>query len=275
VSNIVIADNLLLGHHLGIDMASPAGHLRYHVVVANNISDINLAEIRGSVMRFVNYDDVVVRDNRQPTPTNREMAMVSAVGSCNVTSVNNDLVRPHSDQMDTVTPRAVCPDPPAWHPVLPANFFAGQRLTIDAGNTSTTAVTCTSVTNCTGYLAELADHAKVVTSKLDPGSPPLKPSDRTMLMGNVQFSIPIRNGNYRVTMTFVEPELTSSAQRRINVESERERKLVGFDPYASTGGRGRVVHRGFDVTVGDGTLEIRVSGGAVPAVVSFITIDRA
>ena len=52
-------------------------------------------------MRFVNYDDVVVRDNVQPTPANRHMSMVDAVDSCNITSVNNDLGAPGSGQLIT------------------------------------------------------------------------------------------------------------------------------------------------------------------------------
>jgi hypothetical protein len=36
-----------------------------------------------------------------------------------------------------------------------------------------------------------------------------------------------------------------------------------------------MVHRAFDVTVGNGTLEIRFGGGDVPAIVSYITVVRA
>jgi hypothetical protein len=248
--------------------------VRHDVVFTDNVSDTANADVRGSVMRFFNYDNVVVSNNVQPTPSNRRQAMVDAVRSCNVVAEKNDL-GDDLRQLQVDSPRTNClaaaaKSAGAIPPPAPT-VFDGQRLAIDAGNASAGAVTCAAAEDCNGYLTELGPRAKVVTAN----APDLAMADRTILMGNMQFSIPIRNGTYRVTMSFVEPAFHSAGKRRFNVDSENQRMLLAFDPYDRAGGIDKRVHRGFDVTVGDGTLNIRFGGGSVPAIVSYITIVRA
>ena len=274
VSDVFVTRNTLHAHSMGVDMVAPDGRLRHNVEFTGNVSDTANATPRGAVMRFFNYDGVIVRDNVQPTPWNRLQAMVVAVQSCNVVSENNDLgddVR----QLVIDSPRAGCLVQTAANPGAPANFFDGQRLAIDVGNLTTSAVSCTDAAHCDGYLTELGPHAKLVTASVPADGPVLGVADRTMLMGNILFSIPIRNGTYRVTMSFVEPAFRGPGLRRFNVDSEDQRRLLAFDTYERSGGTGLRVHRAFNVTVGDGTLEIRFGGGEVPAIVSYITVVRS
>src|SRR5207247_1593926 len=147
VSGVVASHNTLHGHSMGVDMVAPDGRLRHDVAFIDNVSDQANATIRGSVMRFFNYDGVVVRDNVQPTPSNRTQAMVDAVQSCNVVSENNDL-GDDLRQLETVSPRTDCGAGTARDTGAPTTVFDGERLDIDAGGASTGAVSCVDVANC-------------------------------------------------------------------------------------------------------------------------------
>ncbi|MDQ1381672.1 MAG: hypothetical protein QOJ71_2391 [Actinomycetota bacterium] len=271
VSDIVVAANTLRGHGMGIDLLGPDGSTRYGVIVAANVSDTQVASTRGSVMRFVNYQGVAVRNNVQPTPTNRQMAMVSAVSSCNVDVTGNDLSPGGIGQLKSSAPRTSCPaDPPA--PTNPANYFDGQQLKIDVGNTTDFATRCSDKWHCGGYLTSADPPTHIVTAPVI--NPTASQADRTMLMGNMDFSIPMRSGNYSVTMTFVEPVFKRLSQRRINVDAERVRVLNAIDPFEIAHGTNRVVRRTFRISVGDGALDIHLNSGSVLAVLSYITITR-
>ncbi|MDQ1461764.1 MAG: hypothetical protein QOI08_3248 [Actinomycetota bacterium] len=271
VSSIIVALNTLTGHGMGIDLLGPNGSTRYGVIVVGNTSDTQVASTRGSVMRFVNYEDVNVRDNVQPTPSNRQMAMVSAVTSCNVEVVGNDLSPGGIGQIRTDHPRSTCtPAPPP--PTRPANYFDGQQLTLDVGNTTDSSTQCSDKWHCDGYLTATDAPTHVVTAPVI--NPTASQADRTMLMGNMDFSIPMRNGNYSVTMTFVEPVFKRLSQRRINVDAERVRVLNAIDPFEIAHGTNRVARRTFHISVGDGALDMHLNSGSVLAVLSYITITR-
>jgi hypothetical protein len=272
VSNIFIASNTLHGHGISVDLIGPPGRTRYGVAVINNVSDIQVGSTRASVMRFINYEDVSVTNNVQPTPTNRVMSMVTAITSCNVEVTGNDLSPGGVGQVVNQSPRSSCsPAPPT--PVHPANYFDGQQMTIDVGNTKAgSAARCSDTSHCDGYLTAADSATHVVTAPLI--NPVASQADRSMLMGNFNFSIPMRNGNYKVTMTFVEPVLRKGSQRLIHVDAEHQRVLNALDPFNLAHGRDRVLHRSFDMSVGDGALDLEIHGGPVVPVLSYITITR-
>ncbi len=185
--------------------------------------------------------------------------MVDAVDSCNVTSVNNDLGASGAGQLITGSRHAHCGRVAAPVVSTSPKVFDGQRLVIDVGGTSTDAdVSCVDVARCNGYLDELGHRATTVTANSVGGAPALDVADRTMLVGNVQFSIPIRSGTYRVTLAFVEPVFQAPRKRRFNVDSENQRMLRAFDTYVHARGTDRVVQRAFNVTVGDGKLDLPI-----------------
>jgi hypothetical protein len=271
VSNIVIVSNTLHVHGMGIDLMAPAGETRYGVTVAGNESDTQVASTRESVIRFINYENVTVRDNVQPTPTNRTMSMVTAITSCNVDVTGNDLSPGGIGQVVTQHPRSTCSPPPP-SPTNPPNYFEGQQLTIDPGNTSGSAARCSDKAHCEGYLKATDAPTHVVTAPVI--DPVASQADRSMLMGNFDFSVPMRNGNYKVTMTFVEPVLRKGSQRLIFVDADGVRVLNAVDPFNLAHGRDKVVRRSFGISVGDGALDLHIKSGSILAVLSYITITR-
>jgi hypothetical protein len=271
VSNIVVASNILHAHGLGIDLIGPEGETRYDVTVVGNVSDTQVASTRESVMRFINYENVSVRDNVQPTPTNRTMSMVTAITSCNVEVTGNDLSPGGIGQVVNQHPRSTCsPTPPS--PTDPPNYFEGQQMTIDVGNTSGSTARCFDTAHCDGYLTTTDAPTHVVNAPVI--DPVASQADRSMLMGNFDFSVPMRNGNYKVTMTFVEPVLRKGSQRLIFVDAERVRVLNAVDPFNLAHGRDKVVRRSFSMSVGDGALDMHIKSGSILAVLSYITITR-
>ena len=203
---------------MGIDLLAPNGSTRFGVIVAANVSDTQVASTRGSVMRFVNYQGVTVRNNVQPTPTNRHMR----------DGDRHHLLQRRGDRERPVARRnrpgrhpapavGVSPLPPT--PLNPPNYFEGQQMTIDVGNTSGAAARCSDTAHCDGYLTAAEANTHVVTAPVI--DPVASRADRSMLMGtNFDFSIPMRNGNYKVTMTFVEPVLRQGSVRLIFVDAE-------------------------------------------------------
>jgi hypothetical protein len=174
-------------------------------------------------------------------------------------------------QIRTDHPRSSCtPAPPP--PTRPANYFDGQQLTLDVGNTTDSSTQCSDKWHCDGYLTATDAPTHVVTAPVI--NPTASKADRTMLMGNMDFSVPMKNGNYSVTMTFVEPVFKRLSQRRINVDAERVRVLNAIDPFEIAHGTNRVARRTFHISVGDGALDMHLNSGSVLAVLSYITITR-
>src|SRR2546430_14532233 len=69
-------------------------------------------------------------------------------------------------------------------------------------------------------------------------------------VGDFAYSLPIRNGSYKVKLLFKEPSHTAAAQRTFDVFAERKLVLNGFDVFAG-GGTGNVV-KSITVKVSDG-----------------------
>jgi hypothetical protein len=145
-------------------------------------------------------------------------------------------------------------------------------MTIDVGNTSGSTARCFDTAHCDGYLTTTDAPTHVVNAPVI--DPVASQADRSMLMGNFDFSVPMRNGNYKVTMTFVEPVLRKGSQRLIFVDAERVRVLNAVDPFNLAHGRDKVVRRSFSMSVGDGALDMHIKSGSILAVLSYITITR-
>jgi Right handed beta helix region/Malectin domain len=274
VSDITVTDNVLEGHSMAMDLEAPGTQTRYGVVVTGNVSDTLFADPHGTVIRLVNYVGAFVRNNVQPTPTNRRIGMVQTISSCEVIADTNDISPGGTGQLQEIRPRSSCPSLTglAAQPASAPAFFDGQRLDIDVGNTTDPARYCYDVAHCSGYLTSVGDGTHAVTAPLV--NPPLSTADRTMLVGTLDFAIPIRNGTYRVTMGFVEPTFHRVSQRIVHVDAERQRLLNALDPYRIANGMDLMKHRAFDVTVGDGTLNIEIGAGSVGAILSTMSIVR-
>ena len=276
VSDLVVQDNVLNGHSIGIDLAAPATSRRHNVVVTGNRSNAAVGNPRAAVVRVVNYDVVDVENNRQPVQAGRNMHMVGSYNSCLVKAVGNDLGPNGAGQLVTLSATHQCGQPPSVVRTTAPAVFSARVLAIDAGGAGFPlwgVRPCFDRTHCDGYLVGGTARTAVAGTLRNVADNAL--AYRTMLIGNPRFSIPIRSGTYVVTLSFVEPTVLKANQRRFQVDSERQRMLLSFDVYKSTGNTNTLVKRSFSVTVGDGHLDIDFNGGSIGAIVSFIVIERA
>ncbi|TVR97140.1 MAG: hypothetical protein EA406_10485, partial [Rhodospirillales bacterium] len=76
------------------------------------------------------------------------------------------------------------------------------------------------------------------------------------------YAIPIANGDYKVTLQFVETWWTSAGQRRFDVHLEGEERISGLDLFAAAGGRYIAHDIMLPVSVQDGVLNIDFRGQA-------------
>ena len=278
LSNVHILDNTLTGHSLGIDMAANPGERRSNVWISGNKSDTPEASVRGTLMRFVAYDNVDVRNNANPIPDNRRMSTVGSFNSCNVTSVNNDLGPTKVSELVILSNVYDCSKAqPVARPASGPTPFSGQLLAIDAGGVGSAKwgiVGCTQASACNGYLVggpANPIHATSLAGSTGWGGVVFQ----TMLEGAPAFAIPIRNGTYDIKLAFVEPIYDKLSQRRFHFDIERQRLESSFDPFREAHGKNTLVERTYRMTVGDGTLNIDFIKGTQPAIISFITVTRA
>ena len=156
LSNVHIENNTLKGHTMGIDLAALTEERRSNVWVSGNTSDTGDGNPRGSLMRFVRYDNVDVRNNTQDmTGDDRPMSTVGIYNSCNVTSVNND-IGPHMVGEILVLKNTYdcSQSQPATAPAAGPPEFSGQRLAIDVGGVGSAGLGilgCRNASNCNGY----------------------------------------------------------------------------------------------------------------------------
>jgi hypothetical protein len=277
-SNVHIENNTLAGHSLGIDLAAEAGERRSNVWISGNKSDTPEANPRGTLMRFVSYDNVDVRNNANPIPDNRQMSTVGSYNSCNVTSVNNDLGPNKVSELVTLANTYDCSQLRAVAgPAATPAKFSGQRLAIDVGGPGSAKwgiLGCGTASRCNGYI--VSGTAKPILAASVAGYSAWGGIVyRSMLEGDPHFAIPIRTGTYDVKLSFVEPTYDQLSQRRFHFDVERQRMEAGFDVFRMAGGKDKLLNRTYRITVGDGALNIDFINGPQPAVLSFITITRA
>jgi hypothetical protein len=272
VSDIYIQNNTLHNKNMGIDFVAPNGGRRQNVVVTGNVSDFEVGNGRGAVLRFVGYDYIDVRNNVQPAQINRDMYMVGYERGCKVTVSGNDLGPYGAGQAKELEGPYDCgTTPPLVLPIKPTQF-EGDRLTIDVGgNGGNGMIPCPATNNCGGYYTGGA--ANVLTASAGGTL-----AERTMLHGNLNFDIPIRSGTYNVTLTWIEPSADIS-DRRFHVNMDGGvRVAVSVDINREAGGTNKVVRRTYPVVVGDGVMDIDLLPGGTGAnapILSLIDIDRA
>lgn len=93
--------------------------------------------------------------------------------------------------------------------------------------------------------------------------------------GNFAYSIPIRNGAYRVKFLFMDPTYSQAGQRTFDVFAERKLILDDFDIAAVAQARDTIVIKSKQVTVTDGRLNLWFQNVKDNAIVSAIEVTRA
>ena len=91
VDHITIRGNRLWGMPLSITMEDLDGGLRRDWKVFDNTSDLPAGGAQGATMRFVRLDGLEVRGNVQPMKPDRDMYLVGATNSCNLSVSGNTI----------------------------------------------------------------------------------------------------------------------------------------------------------------------------------------
>src|SRR5688572_13939251 len=90
--------------------------------------------------------------------------------------------------------------------------------------------------------------------------------------GNFSYSLPIKNGQYRVKFLFSDPVHSAAGQRRFDVFAEKRLILDDFDIAAYAGGANTALVKTAKVTVRDGKLNLWFQNVVDNAIVSAIEV---
>jgi beta-galactosidase len=116
--------------------------------------------------------------------------------------------------------------------------------------------------------------AKATTAKApNPAAAEGWNAKRTYREGDFLYRLPVENGRYQVTLTFLEPSLAAGA-RRFDVLANARPMLSDFDVAAAAGGILVPVTRSFSVDVANGSLELAFKPKAGQAIVSMVEVAR-
>ena len=88
------------------------------------------------------------------------------------------------------------------------------------------------------------------------------------------YDIPVANGNYKVTLGFLEPTATATGTRVFNVSAEGAVAIANLDIFQSTGAIRTATSRNFTAAVADGKLTLRFVGVQGRAIVSNIAVEK-
>lgn len=114
------------------------------------------------------------------------------------------------------------------------------------------------------------------------GSPPVivqiagaqaQPLVASFREGAFKYRVPVNNGQYTVTLTFVEPS-AAAGERRFDVIANGARSLVDVDIAVAAGAPLTAITRSFPVTVSNGLLELEFKPTKGQAIVSAVEISR-
>ena len=94
-------------------------------------------------------------------------------------------------------------------------------------------------------------------------------------IGNFSYSIPLRNGSYRVKFLFADPTFSQANQRTFDVFAEKKLILNDFDIAAAAGGSRIAITKSKTVQVRDGRLNLWFQKVKDQAIVSAIEVTRA
>ncbi len=96
---------------------------------------------------------------------------------------------------------------------------------------------------------------------------------RTYRSGDFAYRIPVLPGRYRVTLTFVEPEMEVGA-RRFDVQANGTVVLEGFDIRNAAGAVLTPVERTFEVEAAEGEVRLDFQSVAGEALVSSVEVAK-
>jgi beta-galactosidase len=91
--------------------------------------------------------------------------------------------------------------------------------------------------------------------------------------GEFRYRIPLDNGAYKVTLTFVEPN-AKVGERQFDVHANGASKLLQFDVAKTAGAPLKAVTRAFEVEVRNGLLDIGFKPVKGQAIVSAVQVER-
>ncbi|TVR99956.1 MAG: hypothetical protein EA406_01660 [Rhodospirillales bacterium] len=92
---------------------------------------------------------------------------------------------------------------------------------------------------------------------------------------NFSYAIPVENGDYTVTLQFVETKWESASLRVFDIYVEGEKQISGFDIFAEAGGRHIAHDVVLPVSVQDGILNLDFLATANQAMIAGIVIETA
>src|SRR5438128_5369717 len=147
----------------------------------------------------------------------------------------------------------------------PRRLLAATTIRIDVGNTST-------FTESSGKTWQ-ADHGFTGgMTRTDGGDVIGTDSDKlfnTRRFGNFSYSLPIKNGDYKVRLLMMDTIFDSAGHRVFDVFSQKKLVLDNFD-IAAVAGAGTAVTKTFVTTVNDGRLNLWWTSVIENAIVSAI-----
>lgn len=88
------------------------------------------------------------------------------------------------------------------------------------------------------------------------------------------YEVPLANGNYTVTLGFLEPTATAAGSRVLNVDANGVNVVSGLDVFAKAGGRNAATTASFPVAVTAGKLKLDFKGNVGNAIVSNIAVVK-
>lgn len=88
------------------------------------------------------------------------------------------------------------------------------------------------------------------------------------------YQIPKANGNYTVTLGFVEPSATAAGQRVFSVVANGANAITNLDVFSAAGAKNTAIARSFPVTVSNGMLTLNFTGVVGKAIVSNIAVVK-
>lgn len=88
------------------------------------------------------------------------------------------------------------------------------------------------------------------------------------------YQIPKANGNYTVTLGFVEPSATAAGQRVFSVAANGVTQITNLDVFSAAGAKNTAIVRSFPVTISNGSLTLNFTGVVGKAIVSNIAVVK-
>lgn len=123
-----------------------------------------------------------------------------------------------------------------------------------------------------GTVNKAADYGKAKETKVIVGAAHSEVA-ATYRAGDFRYRLPLDNGPYTVTLTFVDPG-AKAGERQFDVFADGRRKLERLDVAAAAGGPLTALVRSFPARVSGGVLELEFRGRMGEAIVSSVEVSR-